>query len=373
MLSDVIKSNQSIPRVMMTSPKAAGYKRSKEILQEIQMESKTTISSEDKILEFSSTCKNQVTKEIIKEILQLKRTQEIITKRDLFYKYKPILKTMSKTDYILNEICKETGLERRDLNIIATQKGMVSGNIIIITKDMKRLDATQSPILIPNKQSIKHILTKATKFLIVEKDAVFQALVDKGFSLQFPNCLLITGKGYPDVVTRELVVALSQIPIEIDEPDQAVPDGFWSDGSLSDQSFFSDGDDDDLWSNPLLALSLKTDHPQTHIQGFVLTDCDPHGYEIYKTFANGSATLKHLDKYLVCDSLIWVGIRPTMVDSGMWNLDLTGRERVKLVKMIKALKSGDVIRKELQRMLHNGYKCEIEVFGAAMLMDSIVL
>lgn len=44
--------------------------------------------------------------------------------------------------------------------------------------------------------------------VIVEKDAVFQRLVDEGFS-EKANCVLVTGKGMPDHATRCFVSELS--------------------------------------------------------------------------------------------------------------------------------------------------------------------
>jgi meiotic recombination protein SPO11 len=315
---------------------------------------------EELLIEYAKTAKTPLIQTIIQEILNLKLRNETVTKRDLYYKYKQLLKTVQKLDLILNEICRDLGLERIDLNVIATLKGLVSGNLIIITTQGKILDASQSPILIPNRQSIKQLVTRATKFLLVEKDAVFQSLVDKSFSTQFPDCLLITGKGYPDVVTRELVVALSSIPLAT--VDQQVPSDFWSDTN-SLNSFFSDTSQN-LWSNPLLQISLHSS-TSTHIQGYCLTDCDPHGYEIYKTFKTGSCTLSHLNHILACSSLIWIGLKTSQLSPHHLSLPLSLKDRVKLVKMVK--ETGE---RELERMLAGGYKCEIEVFGSEMLMEA---
>ena len=46
--------------------------------------------------------------------------------------------------------------------------------------------------------------------LIVEKDTVFYTLVDHDIPRKH-DVVLITGKGYPDVLTRKLVVRLAKL------------------------------------------------------------------------------------------------------------------------------------------------------------------
>ena len=55
---------------------------------------------------------------------------------------------------------------------------------------------------------MKLIKTKAEFVLIIEKDAVFQQLINQNF-LELANGILITGKGFPDTNTRELIHILS--------------------------------------------------------------------------------------------------------------------------------------------------------------------
>jgi meiotic recombination protein SPO11 len=63
--------------------------------------------------------------------------------------------------------------------------------------------------------NITGIRTCATYVLVVEKDSVFQQLLREECP-SFNNCILVTGKGYPDIPTRMFVHLLSekvQIPI----------------------------------------------------------------------------------------------------------------------------------------------------------------
>lgn len=71
------------------------------------------------------------------------------------------------------------------------------------------------PTLIPVQTDIQSIQLAAEVawILVVEKDAVFQTLCRAGVTThpKLPgHGILITGKGYPDVATRDLVAALSR-------------------------------------------------------------------------------------------------------------------------------------------------------------------
>jgi len=64
----------------------------------------------------------------------------------------------------------------------------------------------QIPQMISNITSIR---VKAEFVLIIEKDAIFQKLLEENCS-RVLRCILVTGKGYPDVATRMLVKMLSE-------------------------------------------------------------------------------------------------------------------------------------------------------------------
>ena len=155
--------------------------------------------------------------------------------------------------------------------------------------------------------------------MIVEKDATFQSLINQGFCCAYPDCLLITGKGYPDVATRELVVKLAQLDIkEIQTLAQKVPGpaddmaDFWNDSDyvpreeeldLTETDFWDDAPiivktskpseeiPSTYWQDPVIALKTgflqATDYTEK-MKGFVLTDCDSDGVEIMLNFRNGS-------------------------------------------------------------------------------------
>ncbi|VDP99995.1 unnamed protein product [Trichobilharzia regenti] len=47
--------------------------------------------------------------------------------------------------------------------------------------------------------------------MIIEKDTIFQKLLNENFYEKFKPCLLVTAKGYPDLLTRKFLAQLTHI------------------------------------------------------------------------------------------------------------------------------------------------------------------
>ncbi|VVC90321.1 unnamed protein product [Leptidea sinapis] len=114
-----------------------------------------------------------------------------------------------------------------ELGVVATAKGLVAGPLQILTRDGTVIDCMTSGV--------------------VEKDAVFQKLLDEGAPIRLRPVIIITGKGYPDVCTRQLLCRLVA----------------------------------DLRLKPL-----------------ALVDADPHGYEIFLTYKYGSLVRSRIKEEL---------------------------------------------------------------------------
>lgn len=97
------------------------------------------------------------------------------------------------------------------LDLLPTSKGLVAGELTLTLADNRIIDCTVSGgALIPHLASnVISVRSKARLVLIVEKDAVFQKLLEDDCTSSL-NCILVTGKGYPDVATRMLVKLLSE-------------------------------------------------------------------------------------------------------------------------------------------------------------------
>ena len=125
---------------------------------------------------------------------------------------------------------------------------------------------------------------------------------------QLPHGVLLTGKGYPDLSTRELVHRL-----RVSHPSFV--------RSLC--ALVSSGCSPFLGSVPLLCL----------------VDADPHGLEILSTYKYGSASLSFDRANLAVEEVEWLGIKGTEWDSMGVNRDellpLTSGDRKKALKMLK--------------------------------------
>ncbi|PSS37869.1 hypothetical protein PHLCEN_2v337 [Hermanssonia centrifuga] len=173
--------------------------------------------------------------------------------------------------------------------------------------------------------------------LIVEKEAVFQTLCHLDFSshpsLPGPG-VIITGKGYPDVATRQLVCTLSN--------------------NLSS-------------TIPIIAL----------------VDADPYGIDILSVYKYGSTNMSHEQESLAAPRIRWGGVMSSEL-AGHWQCfkDRTFQRNggtfphktypaqplqsaYRSFALICDTERCDGDRKELQYMLHNRRKAEIEVLSSA--------
>lgn len=88
----------------------------------------------------------------------------------------------------------------------------MAGELTLALADDRIIDCTvPGGALIPHLASnyVISARSRAKLVLIVEKDAVFQKLLEDDCTSSL-NCILVTGKGYPDVATRMLVKLLSE-------------------------------------------------------------------------------------------------------------------------------------------------------------------
>ncbi|KAF7376397.1 hypothetical protein MSAN_00055200 [Mycena sanguinolenta] len=138
------------------------------------------------------------------------------TKRDIYYKDVPLFKKQKVVDNLVDDLAATFELDRADLNVRATSKGLVCGSgLTIHLRSGERLHATDTEgTLIPVGEDIETftVTDDVEWVLLVEKDAIFQTLCRVRFASHTTipgRGIIITGKGYPDVATRQLVATLS--------------------------------------------------------------------------------------------------------------------------------------------------------------------
>lgn len=134
-----------------------------------------------------------------------------VTQRDLYYSVIGHAAEQGEVNKLLMQIALATGLSRSELLVSAGSRGAVSGCLRIARLDVSC--AGPNGVSIPGTfastaaAAIPPLFCWARYLLIVEKDAVFQRLTaERIFSLV--PCVLLSGRGFPDVATRALACAL---------------------------------------------------------------------------------------------------------------------------------------------------------------------
>lgn len=241
-----------------------------------------------------------------------------ITKRDLFYKHPTLFRTQRVVDGLIDDIAATFNVPRDALGVVASAKGMVYGDVVIGGRCFL---ADGGGVLVPGEVGDVVVGEEVEWVLVVEKEAVFRSLACGGGR----KGVVVTGKGYPDVATREVV--------------------------------------------RLLAEAGKG---RRSLEVFALVDMDPHGVEILATYRFGSVAMAWENHRLAVERAEWLGVKSgDLVEAvarsgGDGQVEgvarLTARDRKKAVGMLgKAwMQVVPEWRSELQKMLFLNIKAEIE-------------
>ncbi|XP_072270329.1 meiotic recombination protein SPO11 isoform X2 [Pyxicephalus adspersus] len=207
-----------------------------------------------------------LTMKILSVIHKLVQTDTYATKRDIFYDNVQLYGSQKTVDSIITDISCMLKIPRRSLHILSTSKGCVAGDLVFTEEDGTRVicNSNSSGVLIPsNVDGVLNMRTQARFALIIEKDATFQRLLDDDFCGKCGPCILITGKGIPDLNTRLFVRKL------------------W-----------------DTFQIPI----------------FTLVDGDPHGIEIMCIYKYGSVSMSFEAHNLTVPSVAWLGLLPSDIE-----------------------------------------------------------
>ncbi|KAJ4487334.1 Spo11/DNA topoisomerase VI subunit A [Lentinula edodes] len=253
-----------------------------------------------------------------------------VTKRDIYYRDVPLFKEQRIVDNIVDDIAASLKLERSDLNVRATSKGIFCGsslNVYLSSGDVIHGNDSEAS-LIPIGEDVEtfRVDEDLAWVLIIEKDAVFQTLCHLNASnhpLLPGKGLLITGKGYPDMATRHLVKTLCD----------ALPKTI-----------------------PIVAL----------------VDGDPYGLDILSVYKYGSSRLRHENGKLAARRVKWMGLWTSEISRlGIDKnalIPISQHDEKKALSMLQ--RPQDVMptkwRKELMYMLHSRRKAEIEILSSSV-------
>ncbi|EFC39811.1 predicted protein [Naegleria gruberi] len=165
---------------------------------------------EKKSLKNNHLKKNHLVWLLMKDVHLLLNCRKKITQRELFYMNVTTFRDQIQCNRCLSTVGDVLKVDRSLLNIICMSKGFIysndgRGNSLLSLNGNKQASVESIPGDFPSIDYFGNVDT----VLIIEKDAIFRRLVeDKIFKL-VRNCLLITGCGYPSIVTRYVVKHVS--------------------------------------------------------------------------------------------------------------------------------------------------------------------
>uniref|UniRef100_A0A1B6LVR8 DNA topoisomerase (ATP-hydrolyzing) n=1 Tax=Graphocephala atropunctata TaxID=36148 RepID=A0A1B6LVR8_9HEMI len=255
---------------------------------------------------------------ILAKIYRLLQTKSSLTKRELYYEQTELFGSQAKVNAALLDICGLLGASPWELRVFSTSKGLVAGDLVITTADKEVINCSRPRgVLVPqNVKEISKIQSSAAFILLVEKDAAFQKLLDDGAHKKFAPCIIITGKGEPDINTRLLVHRLCR------------------------------------------ELSVPV---------LIVVDADPYGIEIMCTYRFGSLSLSEHSQHLAVAEVRWVGIHPTDINKFcIPTVPLTPRDFVKARELSTRpyICQNQELLEQVNCLLESGQKCEIENLSA---------
>lgn len=194
------------------------------------------------------------------------------TKRELYYTDVELFKSTENIDSIINDLCSILVINRFELPIFPSAKGLFCGNISLYNEKGNQMNIKSTSYSFNKINLITYeYLTENfsvqidnninTFILIVEKETLFFNLIENtDFFNAFPNVILITGKGYPDYMTKVFIKKLSE--------------------------------------------QIK----QRMIPLFYFGDNDPHGIEIFLNYLYGSKQSSRENESIAINSIKWIGL-----------------------------------------------------------------
>jgi DNA topoisomerase-6 subunit A len=232
-------------------------------------------TSKRQFLNTAHTRKYTQTITIASEIKKIIKEDATISIRDLYYALKHTLKNskenlfeeQSESDPLIEDIEASLGLLREELNLAASTKGVIAGNLTIKdgkdTIDLGRMGSGGWGVpsnVEPENIEIKNL--DADFVLFIEKDAVWKRFNEDQFWKKH-KCIIITGKGQPARAERRLVQRFNK---------------------------------------------------EFNLPVYALMDADPWGFYIYSVIKRGSISLSYSEEKLATPETKYLGLTISDID-----------------------------------------------------------
>ncbi|XP_020269855.1 meiotic recombination protein SPO11-1 isoform X2 [Asparagus officinalis] len=247
------------------------------------------------------------------------------SKRDIYYMKPSFFREQAVVDRAINDICILLKCSRHNLNVVPVGKGLVMGWLKFIEGGREiyciRNPNTAYPIPV-SVEDVEGIVSVARYILVVEKETVLQRLANDKFCDK-NHCIVITGRGYPDVPTRRFLRHLVD---------------------------------------------------QLQLPVFCLVDSDPYGFDILTIYRFGSLQMAYDAKLMCVPDIRWLGVFPSEFEKyqvpDRCLLQLTPEDKKKAQAMMLRCylrQEAPQWRFELEIMLQKGVKFEIEALSVSSL------
>jgi len=266
-----------------------------------------------------------ITARVLSIVHELLEADIHATKREVFYNDVVLFREQRESDEALEDVAAMLEVERNSLHVVAAAKGAVIGRLRFrerVGNETHTIDCTRLGTggwaISPLVDRLFDIESDAEFILVVEKDAAFLRLAEDRFYEKYP-CIIITGKGQPDIGTRMFL--------------------------------------------KLLVRELK-------LPVFALVDSDPFGVHIMLVYAVGSKRMSYETPFLTIPDIKWLGVRPSDLDK--YGIPKTVRipmtpkdiERGKQLLREEFIQKRPKYKAELELMLKKKEKAEIQALAS---------
>ena len=168
---------------------------------------------------------------VVREVLLLMQTDaSFATLREVYYELKNYFSNQAQCSRTIQKLANILGTFRFCLGIVASSRGLFAGHVYFrdgaslqwtkaVSPDEHFVGLPLTPAALGERNRgglfFRHTSLRARCILVVEKEAVFQRLVNSRFYDRYP-CVILTGKGQPSFAARAYVRKLRdhlQIPV----------------------------------------------------------------------------------------------------------------------------------------------------------------
>ncbi|TPX71547.1 hypothetical protein SpCBS45565_g01020 [Spizellomyces sp. 'palustris'] len=343
--------------------------------------------------------------EYCKDLLQKNVTA---TKREIYYRDVALFKSQRVVDQAIEDLACTFAVQRHCLNMVASSKGLVHGDLRLHMVDGSVVDCLQgghqgkgypdvsTRRLVKRLSEIErtHIKTPNVGDLYspvpwgpdtIMETHQFDHCSPNGPDLDFHDPDSLNIEFQVEVGATDLLAMEGERPAMINDPlEKAFKVGASADSTVdNDVDLVSEAELAELAAAELPGDSVNiesfdvSDSPEgapvnnrvvEHLPILALVDCDPHGIEIYLCYKFGSKAMAFDSDNLACPTIRWIGLRPRDWVNTEYQIDfnkllvLTERDRRRALGMLRRgyIKQFTDIRIALSRILFHGRKAEIQ-------------